>query len=364
MSFRYRPELAGLKPYPPGKPIEEVQREQGLEEVTKLASNENPYGPSPRAVEAIKSQLDELHLYPESGCYYLRNKLAERLGITPEQLFFGDGSDEIVALMTAAFLDETANIVCSEHTFIRYEMGAMAMGAQVRHVALVNWHHDVDGMLAAIDSNTRMVFLPNPENPIGSATSEAQVRRLLAGVPSDVIVVVDEAYYEFAKAWTEYPDTVSWLAEFPNLVITRTFSKAYGLAGLRIGYAMGNPEIWSIVDRIRPPFNVSRIAQEGALAALDDTEHLEQTITGNRAGLEYLEKAFEEMGLEYVPSFANFVLVNMKRPALPVYESLLRHGVIVRPMGIYGLPEHLRISVGLPAENKIFVEALKAVLQN
>jgi histidinol-phosphate aminotransferase len=364
MQFPFRPELASLKPYPPGKPIEEVQREQGISEVTKLASNENPYGPSPLAVAAITAHLSELHLYPESGCYYLRKKLADKLGVPENTLMFGIGSDEIVALMTTAFLDCNSNIVCSEHTFVRYEMGAMAMGAEVRRVPLKNWQHDVDAILREINPATRMVFIANPENPVGAAIPSSAVRRLVEGVPAGVILVLDEAYYEFARDWADYPESIAWLPEFPNLVITRTFSKAYGLAGLRVGFAVGNPDIWNIVDRIRPPFNVSRIAQEAALAALDDTEHLAKTVTGNRAGLDYLYAELEKLGLEYVPSHANFVLVDMKRPALPVYESLLRHGVIVRPMGIYNLPEHLRISVGLPAENKILVEALTRVLHS
>lgn len=364
MSFPFRPELTSLKPYPPGKPVEEVQREQGITDVTKLASNENPYGPSPLALAAIEKHARDLHLYPESGCYYLRNKLADKLGVARETLFFGNGSDEIVALMTTAFLDGTSNIVCSEHTFVRYEMGAAAMGAQVCHVPLHDWRHDVDGLLAAVDANTRIVFIANPENPVGAAIPAAEVRRLIENLPPNVILVLDEAYYEFARTWDEYPDSIAWLPEFPNLVVTRTFSKAYGLAGLRVGYAIGNPEIWNIVDRIRPPFNVSRIAQEAAVAALDDTAHLDKTISGNAAGLSYIYAALDKLNLTYVPSHANFVLVDMKRPAVPVYESLLRLGVIVRPMGIYNLPEHLRISVGLPRENEIFVEALTKVMQS
>lgn len=364
MQFPFRPELTSLKPYPPGKPVEELQREHGITDVTKLASNENPYGPSPLALQAISKHLHDLHLYPESGCYYLRNRLAEKLDVAREALFFGNGSDEIVALMTTAFLDGNSSIVCSEHTFVRYEMGAAAMGATVRHVPLRDWQHDVDGLLAAVDASTRIVFIANPENPVGAAIPASEVRRLVERLPANVILVLDEAYYEFARTWDEYPESIAWLSEFPNLVVTRTFSKAYGLAGLRIGYAIGNPEIWNIVDRIRPPFNVSRVAQDAALAALDDTAHLEKTVTGNAAGLRYFYEAFDRLGLPYVPSHANFVLVDMKRPAVPVYESLLRHGVIVRPMGIYGLPEHLRISVGLPGENEILVEALTQVLQS
>jgi len=364
VSFPFHPELQNLQPYPPGKPIEEVQRQHGLTHVVKLASNEDPYGPSPLAVEAIKAQLPELHLYPESGCYYLRNELASHLGVAPENLLFGNGSDEIVALMTFAFLEPHNNIVCSERTFVRYEMGAATMGAETRRVPMQNWHHDVDALATAVDDNTRFLFIANPENPVGSTIGRAAVRRLLESVPSQVIVVVDEAYYEFARDWEEYPDTISWLKDFPNLVVLRTFSKAYGLAGIRLGYGMANPAIWDAVERVRPPFNVNRLAQAGALAALKDAEHLKRTVEGNAAGLQQLYSAFDGLGLEYVPSRANFVLVNMKRPALPVYESLLQRGVIVRPMGFYQLPEHLRISVGLEQENETFIQALTEVLQS
>lgn len=363
MSFPFRAELKDLAPYPPGKPIEELQREYGLTRIAKLASNENPYGPSPRAVEAIRKSAESLHYYPESGCHYLRGRLAEKLGVPQDLLFFGNGSDEIVALLTMAYLEDGTNIVCSEHTFIRYEMGAMAMGAATIHVPLKDWHHDVEGLLAAVNPQTRILFVGNPDNPVGTALPTARLRQLLENVPENVIVVVDEAYYEFAARSEDYPDTVHWLSDFPNLVITRTFSKAYGLAGLRIGYAIGNPEIWNVVDRVRPPFNVSRIAQDGAMAALDDTEHLDRTIDGNAAGLATIYAALDGLGIEYVPSRANFVLMNMKRPAIPVYESLLQRGVIVRPMGIYQLPEHLRVSVGLPWEIEFFVENLTSALR-
>ncbi len=364
MRFPFRQELQNLQPYPPGKPIEEVQREHGLEDVVKLASNENPYGPSPKAVEAIAAEMGELHLYPESGCYYLRNKLAIKLEVDPDHLIFGYGSDEIVALIALAFLDEKSSIVCSEHTFIRYEMGATTMGAHTVHVPRKEWRHDVDALAAAVDGTTRFLFIANPENPVGSAVTTEELLRLLKAVPSTVIVVVDEAYYEYARIHDEYPDASQYLKDFPNLVVTRTFSKAYGLAGIRVGYGIGHPDIWNVVDRVRPPFNVNRLAQAGAIAALEDTEHLTKTVNGNATGLLQFYAAFDRLGLEYVSSYANFVLVNMKRPAVPVYESLLRRGVIARPMGIYQLPEHLRISVGLSSENEIFIEALTAVLQS
>jgi histidinol-phosphate aminotransferase len=363
MRFPYRKALEGLTPYPPGKPIEEVQREFGLTEVVKLASNENPYGPSPKAVEAIALEAKELHLYPESGCHYLRLKLANRLNVPAEYLIFGNGSDEVVAMLTMAFLDETTNIVCSERTFIRYEMGATSMGAQTRHVPMKDWRHDVAALAAAADANTRFLFIGNPDNPVGSAISAKEFGQLLSSVPKSVMVVLDEAYYEYACSWPDYPRSVELVQSHPNLIVLRTFSKAYGLAGIRLGYGIGHPDLWNPVDRIRPPFNANRLAQAAALAALDDTEHMARTLEGNRAGLDYFYAQFDELGLPYVPSHANFVLADMKRPAAPLYDALLRRGVVVRPMGMYGLTNHLRISVGLPRENEIFIDALRQVLK-
>lgn len=363
MKIHFRKALEALQPYPPGKPIESVQREYGLSYVAKLASNENPYGPSPKALEAIAKEAPLLHLYPESNCYYLREKLAKIHGVEDEHLFFGNGSDEIVALLTMTILEDTDNIVCSEHSFIRYEMGATSMGSKTKHVPLKDWQHDVDALIAAIDDNTRCVFVANPENPIGSAISHTEIEKLLLAVPQDVLVILDEAYYEFAKDWADYPKSLELYKKHPNLVILRTFSKAYGLAGLRLGFAIGSPELWSAIDRIRPPFNVNRLAQAACLAALDDTDHLNRTIKGNSEGREYLYTELKRLNIEFVPSYTNFILMNMKRPALPVYEYLLRRGAIIRPMGIYKLPNHLRVSVGLTEENKFFIETLSQALQ-
>lgn len=363
MKVPFRKALESLQPYPPGKPIESVQREYGLEKIAKLASNENPYGPSPLALTAISEELKNLHLYPESNCYYLREKLARHHQVSEDHLFFGNGSDEIVALLALTLFEEQQNIVCSEHTFIRYEMGAMSMGASTKHVPLSDWKHNVDGLIAAVDSNTRCVFIANPENPVGTAISHTEVEKLLAAVPSDVLVILDEAYYEFAADWADYPRSGELYKKYSNLVILRTFSKAYGLAGLRLGYAIGSPELWSAIDRIRPPFNVNRLAQAACMAALDDHDHLRRTIDGNAEGRNYLYQEFRRLNIEFIPSYTNFILFNMKRPALPVYELLLRRGAIVRPMGIYKLPNHLRVSIGLSEENKFFIDAITKTLQ-
>lgn len=364
MQFPYRKALQSLQPYPPGKPVEEVQREFGLNDIIKLASNENPYGPSPKALEAIAAEARDLHLYPESGAHYLRQKLAERLEVPADHLLFGNGSDEVVAMLAMAYLEPGTNIVCSDLAFIRYEMGATSMGAETKHVPMKDWRHDVDGLASAVDENTRFLFLANPDNPVGSAVTAAEIDRLVEKVPPHTMIVFDEAYYEYARDWADYPDSVRLQRSHPNIIVLRTFSKAYGLAGLRIGYGIAAPEIWDAVDRIRAPFNVNRMAQGAAIAALDDSEHLRRTIEGNAAGREYLYRELEKLDIPYVPSMANFILMDLKRPALPVYESLLRRGVIVRPMAMYRLPNHLRVSVGLPRENEIYIESLRTVLQD
>lgn len=363
MTISYRKALEALSPYPPGKPAEEVQREFGLERVVKLASNENPWGPSPLALEAIAREAKELHLYPESGCHYLRQTLAERLGIPADWLLFGNGSDEVVALLTAAYLEPGTNIVTSDPSFIRYEMGAQAMGAETRRVPMKNWRHDLDGLAAAVDKETRFVFFANPDNPVGTAVDAAAVERFLEKVPEDVVVVIDEAYYEFARDWSAYPRSIEYAKARPNVAVMRTFSKAYGLAGLRVGYGVARPELWDGVDRIRPPFNVNRLAQAAATAALDDEDHLKRTIEGNAAGRAWLSEELRRRGFEPVePSLANFLLVDMKQPAAALFDQLLRQGAIVRPMGMYHLPQHLRISIGLPEENEFFIEALDRVI--
>jgi histidinol-phosphate aminotransferase len=343
--------------------VEEVQRELGLSEVVKLASNENPYGPSPKAVEAFRAAAGDLHIYPEGGCHYLRHGLAERLGVPPADLFFGNGSDEILALVTQALLEPGTSIVCTDWSFVRYRMGAQAMGAEVRLVPVKNWLPDFDAMAAAVDSTTRIVFVGSPDNPTGCGPSHADLERFAAQLPAAILLVVDEAYYEFARDWQDYPRSLEIRTVHPNTAIMRTFSKAYGLAGLRIGYGIGPASLWDLVDRIRPPFNVNRPAQAAALAALDDHDHVQRTVQGARQGLDELIALCDELNLDWVPSRANFLLIDTHRPAAILYDQLLRQGVIVRPMAMYGPQSFLRISIGLPEENAVLHAALRRVIE-
>jgi histidinol-phosphate aminotransferase len=359
----HRPALDALKPYPPGKPTEEVQRELGLETVVKLASNENPYGPSPKAQEAFKNSASELHVYPEGGCHYLRQGLARKLQEDESSLFFGNGSDEILMLMTQALLEPGTSIVCTDWSFVRYRMGAQAMGATSRFVPVVNWQPDFPAMLKAVDESTRMVFIGSPDNPTGVGPQHQALLQFAEQLPESVLLVIDEAYYEFACDDPNYPDARLIREIHPATVNLRTFSKAYGLAGLRIGYGIGPAQLWNVVDRIRPPFNVNRPAQLAALAALDDHDHVRKTVQGNQEGMGFLLSLCAELGLTPVPSQANFLLVDMHRPAQPLYDALLRQGVIVRPMTMYGPQSFLRLSIGLPEENQALAQALRKVLE-
>jgi histidinol-phosphate aminotransferase len=355
------PGLASITPYEPGKPIEEVERELGIGDSVKLASNENPVGPSPRAVEAIRSALAELNRYPDGGCYELRHKIASRHKVSPAQVFVGSGSCEVIDLVAFAFLRPGLNAVFPEHSFIIYPLAVAASGATAREVPLKDgFAFDLDAVADAIDTNTRVVFLGNPNNPTGAIFHKAEWRRFLARVPEDVIVVSDEAYFEFVRD-SDYPDSLEDHDGRRLLVTTRTFSKIFGLAGLRVGYGIARADLVQMLNNLRQPFNVTSLGQVAVLAAMDDHEHVRRTLDVNRAGIEYLEGEFRRRGLPFVPSHANFILVEVG-DGRAIYERLLRKGVIVRPMGGYGLPRHVRVSVGLPEENRRLVAALNEVL--
>ena len=351
-----------LTPYPPGKPIEEVERELGIRNSIKLASNENALGPSPRALEAIATALGNLHRYPDGSAFYLKRRLAERLGVSAEELVIGNGSNEIIELAVRAFLRPGDEAVMADQAFVVYRLVVQAAGGTSRIVPLRDFTHDLDAIGGALTPRTRLVFLANPNNPTGTIFRRSAWQTFLARVPEGVIVVADDAYAEFAED-PEYPDTIRERGDGRVPILSlRTFPKLYGLAGLRVGYGVAPAAVIDALDRIRQPFNVNSLALVGALAALDDSEHVRRTLAMNRAGMAFLVKSFRALDLAHVPSAANFVLVRVGDGAR-VYDALLRRGVIVRPMAVYGFPEHVRVTVGTEVENARLVDALHAVLK-
>jgi histidinol-phosphate aminotransferase len=361
------PGVRGLTPYQPGKPIEELQRELGLDDVVKLASNENPLGPGRKAMEAIEAVTADLARYPDGNGFELKAALADHHGIDPACITLGNGSNDVLDLIARVFLAPGAESVFSRYAFAVYPIVSQAAGAVLR-VADAHapshpqpYGHDLDAMAALVNDNTRVVWVANPNNPTGTWLTADTLRAFIERMPAQTIVVVDEAYFEYVQN-RQYPDATRWLDQYPNLIVTRTFSKAHGLAGLRVGYALSSPAVADLLNRVRQPFNVNLPAQVAALASLQDQEHIQRTVELNRAGLHQLADAFDAEGLGYIPSVGNFITVDTGRPAGPVYEAMLREGVIVRPVANYGLPNHLRITVGTEQENRRCIEALKTVL--
>lgn len=352
--------VCDLVAYEPGKPIEETARELGLdaEQIVKLASNENPLGPSPLARQAMAEAAQEMHIYPDGGGVRLRSALAEKHGLAMENIVLGNGSNEIIELLCHSFLNRDASLIAAEHAFVVYKLMATLFGADYVEVPDPNFIHDLDAMAAAVTEKTRLVFVANPNNPTGTLVGQEAIDRFLDKLPEHVIAVFDEAYFEFLD---DAPDTVKYVKEGRNVVVMRTFSKAQGLAGLRIGYGMAPAHLAGILQKARQPFNTNELAQMAALASIADTSHVEATVTNNREGRELFEKTFAEMGLEYVPSHANFVLVKVG-DGDRVFGEMLKKGVIVRAMRGYKLPEWVRISVGTPAENERCLTVLREVL--
>ena len=354
------PWLKELVAYDPGKPIEETARELGLEpsQIIKLASNENPLGPSPRAVEAMADALASAHFYPDGGGYKLRTAIAQEFSLEREHIILGNGSNEIIELIGHAFLSPGDNIIAAEHAFVVYKLMATLFGADTIEVPDPGFVHDLDAMAAAVTPETRKIFIANPNNPTGTLVEQEAIDRFMAQIPEHVTVIFDEAYYEFLDT---PPDTLKYVREGRNVIIMRTFSKIQGLASLRIGYGIGHPELIGVLQKVRQPFNANAIAQAGALAGLLDKEHQDQTKKNNDAGRDYLQEQFDDIGLEYVPSFANFVLVKVG-DGDRVFSEMLKQGVIVRAMRGYKLPDWVRISVGLPEQNQRCIEVLRDVL--
>lgn len=354
--------IRSLSPYQPGKPTEELERELGLCDVIKLASNENPLGPGALARAAVSARLAEMARYPDGGGYELKQALAGWHSCPPDWITLGNGSNEVLEFIARVFAGAGDEVVFSEHCFVVYPLVTKAIGATPVQVPASDYGHDLAAMAQAITANTRLVFIANPNNPTGTWVQETALRKLLNQVPSDCVVVLDEAYFEYAQR-PGYPDGAALLNDFPNLVVTRTFSKAHGLAAMRIGYALSQPAIADLMNRVRQPFNVNDPCMAAAIAAIGDREHLATSVALNAAGMTQLVAGFTAMGLEFIPSAGNFITFDTRRSGIDIYDALLREGVIVRPIGGYGLPAHLRVTVGVEAENARFLAALERVLR-
>jgi histidinol-phosphate aminotransferase len=348
--------------YPPGKPIEEVRREYDItEDIIKLGSNENNLGPSPKALQAITKSLQNIYRYPDNGGYYLKEKLGKKFGVEQDQILLGHGSNEIIQMIALAFLLNGEEVITSEQTFILYPIMSSARGARVIEVPLKNYTYDLETIAIKITNSTKLIFISNPNNPTGTIVGADAFRSFMNAVPDDVIVVVDEAYREYVTS-TEFPDSLGYLKNGRNIIVLRTFSKAYGLAGLRIGYGFTQAALNNYLERVRVPFNTSYLAQVAALAALDDDEHIERSQKNNIRGLNYTCSALKKLGLTYVPTQTNFLLINLGEQAESIYQRLLQDGVIVRSMASYGLNEYVRLTIGLPEENERFIQCLKQLL--
>jgi histidinol-phosphate aminotransferase len=352
--------ICDLVAYEPGKPIDETARELGLDpsQIVKVASNENPLGPSPLAKIAMREAIEEAHIYPDGGGYRLRSAIADSFGMDLANVVLGNGSNEIIELLCHTFLNRDAELIAAKHAFVVYKLMATLFGAKYVEVPDPGFIHDLDAMADAITDKTRLVFIANPNNPTGTMVDQAAIDRFMARVPEHVIVVFDEAYFEFPDS---PPDTLRYVREGRNVCVLRTFSKIHGLAALRVGYGLASKSVATLLQKARQPFNVNSIAQAGALAALADTEHIKKTLAVNRAGMVFYEKALAERGLEYVPSFANFLLIKTG-DGDRVFREMLKQGVIVRAMSSYKLPEWVRISIGTEAQNQRCLEVLDSVL--
>ncbi|MDT8384941.1 MAG: histidinol-phosphate transaminase [Gammaproteobacteria bacterium] len=355
-----------LRPYQPGKPIEELRREYGVSDIVKLASNENPLGPSPKVLAALQAGFADLARYPDGNGFDLKQALAARHGVDMAQITLGNGSSDPLEFVVRVLVQPGDEVLFSEHAFAMYPIVTQAASATAVVTPAIDWGHDLDAMLAAITERTRVIFIANPNNPTGTWLGEDALEAFIAAVPARIAVVVDEAYFEYARdpglGASDYPDASQWLDRFPHLVVTRTFSKAYGLAGLRVGYALSHPDMANLLNRIRPPFNVNSLALAAACAGLEDVDHVQRGVALNTGQMAVVTAAVQQMGLTFIPSVGNFVCIDVGDGAAAVYDALLHEGVIVRPVANYGMPRHLRVTLGLPDENRRFLTALAKVL--
>ncbi|QEP44695.1 histidinol-phosphate transaminase [Ectothiorhodospiraceae bacterium BW-2] len=353
-----------LTPYLPGKPIEELQRELGLERVVKLASNENPLGPSPSAKTAMAAQLEECWLYPDGSGYRLKQRLAAHHGVQLAQITLGNGSSEPLEFILRALVNQGDEVIYSQHAFALYPLLTLAVGGRGIAVPAREYGHDLAAMADSVGPKTRLIFIANPNNPTGTWLPSRTIYAFMKQLPEEVVVVIDEAYFEYAHSLRpqEIADSSQWLGEFPNLMVTRTFSKAHGLAGLRCGYSLSSPELADLMNRLRPPFNVNSLALAAAAASIENVSHIERAVRLNQQGLDYLSESFNAMGIDFIDSIGNFITFRAPIDAAKLYQKLLQQGVIVRPVANYELPDSLRVSVGLEEENQLFIEALRQSL--
>jgi histidinol-phosphate aminotransferase len=366
MTHDYRilanPHIRDLTPYQPGKPIEELERELGITGSIKLASNENAMGPSPKAIQAATEALLKSHFYPDGGCFELKQSLGQFLGIDRRQLTIGNGSENVLEIIIKSYLGQEEEAVISEYAFLTISLLIKSYNGKIVKVPAKNYAHDIQAMIKAVTDKTRLVFIVNPNNPTGTYTTHTDLILLLESIPSNVMVVIDEAYYEYSDK-PDYPNTLSLMSTYPNLIVTRTFSKVYGLAALRLGYAVSCLEVADILNRARLPFNVNAIAAIAARAALYDRDHILRTVQMNQQGMLQYEEELRKLSIEHIPSLGNFVTINVKQNAMVLYQKLLHQGIIVRPLVPYDLPSHLRITVGTVEQNERFFKALHHVLR-
>jgi histidinol-phosphate aminotransferase len=350
-----------LHPYQAGKPSDELERELGISNIVKLASNENPLGLAQSVKDALKNELAELTRYPDANGYYLKKALAEKYAVDIEQVTLGNGSNDLLELVARAFVSREHEVIFAQHAFVVYPLVTQAIGATAVAVPAKDYGHDLDAMAAAITEKTKLIFIANPNNPTGTFLEQSALQAFLKKVPTNVLVVLDEAYFEYATP-ARRGDAIAWITEFPNLIVSRTFSKAYGLAGLRVGYAISNPQIADILNRVRQPFNCNALALKAAETVLNDEQYLQKSVALNNQGMEDLSAFFTDNNLDFIASMGNFITVNVGKSGDDVFQALLKQGVIVRPITGYGLPNHLRISIGTHSENQRFKDALSNVL--
>ena len=354
--------IAGIVPYEPGKPISEVQREDGLTDVIKLASNENPLGPSPKALEALSQALTDLNRYPDSGGYYLKQRLSQLFNLPESMIVLGNGSTELVELVTEAFVGDGDEAVIGREAFFKYRIAVQIMNGVVAWAQMPGLTYDPDELLSKITPRTRVIFIANPNNPTGTMMDRFQVDHLMMRLPDNIVVVFDEAYWDYRDS-ERYPDTLEYVKQGRNVIVLRTFSKAYGLAGLRVGYALATVPIARALNAVRETFNVNSLGQVAAEAALDDREFLERSVKLNAEGKLFFYRELDRLGLEYLKTDANFVLIKTGMPGRELFAELLKSGVVIRPVDGYGLVSHVRVSIGLPQENERFFYELKEVLR-